>query len=80
MARIQINIDSSELDKLQRRGRRYGFRSAGALARALCRLFIHATDGHEGDNLTIEEQFRALSDAQAPRYGDVPVRHNNPRQ
>lgn len=70
-------MQDAELRKLANRCRRYGFRSPGELARALCRLFITATDGHESDTASVADCFRELSDAQATDYGNKPVRHNN---
>lgn len=81
--RLQTLLDAAEFDTLTRRARRYGFRNAGALARALCRLIIHATDYHDtraddaDDNATIMDIFAAYSDHLAADYDNKPVRHNN---
>lgn len=82
--RLQTLLDAAEFDTLTRRARRYGFRNAGALARALCRLLIYAADYHRStladdadDNATIMDIFAAYSDHLAADYDNKPVRHNN---
>lgn len=82
-SRLQITLTRAEIATLNSRARRYGYSGAAALARALCRLLIFATDYHDtraddaDDTATIMEQFAEYADHLAADYGNKPTRHNN---
>ena len=82
-SRLQITLTRAEIATLNSRARRYGYSGAAALARALCRLLIFATDYHsspadEADtHSSIMEQFAEYADHLAADYGNKPTRHNN---